>query len=246
MIGVNSAIFSPSGGNVGIGFAIPSDQAKGIVQQIVQNGSVQRGWLGVGIAPVTPEIASSLRLADAKGAMVNSVTEDSPAAKAGLREGDVILSYGGQPVNTVRDLTRAVADTKAGTTRDIRIFRDGREQTLKVNIAALKDDSNRPVLASAAPGVTKGGEADLAGLGLTVAPGPNGLVISNVKINSAAAEAGIRAGDRLVRVGQVSPASAEAARKAVEDARKQNGEAVLLQLERQGTKFFVGLPFSQS
>lgn len=246
VIGVNSAIFSPSGGNVGIGFAIPSDQAKGIVQQIVQNGSVQRGWLGVGIAPVTPEIASSLRLPDAKGAMVNSVTEDSPAAKAGLREGDVILSYGGQPVNTVRDLTRAVADTKAGTTRDIRIFRDGREQTLKVNIAALKDDSNRPVLASAAPGVTKGGEADLAGLGLTVAPGPNGLVISNVKINSAAAEAGIRAGDRLVRVGQVSPASAEAARKAVEDARKQNGEAVLLQLERQGTKFFVGLPFSQS
>jgi len=245
VIGVNSAIFSPSGGNVGIGFSIPADQAKGVVQQIVATGSVQRGWLGVGIAPVTPDIASSLRLADAKGAMVNNVTDDSPAAKAGVREGDVILSFGGQPVNSVRDLTRAVADTKAGTTRDMRIVRDGREQTLKVNIAALKDDSNQPVLASVAPSATQDAGVDLAGLGLSVAPGPNGLVVSAVKVNSAAAESGIRVGDRVVRVGQSSPASTEAAKKAVEDARKQNGKAVLLQLERQGTKFFIGVPFSE-
>jgi serine protease Do len=246
VIGVNSAIFSPSGGNVGIGFSIPAEQAQGIVQQIVSTGTVQRGWLGVGIAPVTPDIASSLRLAEAKGAMVNNVTADSPASKAGVREGDVILTFGGQQVNSVRDLTRAVADTKAGTTRDMRIIRDGREQTLKVNIAALKDESFEPVAANAAPSATQGAGVDLAGLGLTIAPGPNGLVVSAVKVNSPAAEAGIRAGDRLVRVGQASPTSTDAARKAVDDARKQNGEAVLLQMERQGTKFFIGVPFSAS
>jgi len=244
VIGVNSQIFSPSGGNVGIGFAIPSDQAKGIVQQIVQSGSVQRGWLGVAIAPVTPEIASSLRLADAKGAMVNSVTDDSPASKAGVREGDVILSFGDRPIASVQDLTRAVADTKAGTTRDMRIIRDGRNQTLKVNIAALKDEGQRPQLASAAPSPPRGSVMEMADLGLTLGVNGSDVVVTAVKVNSPAAEAGIRTGDKLVKVNQTQPASPEAARKAVDDAKKANGQAVLLQLERQGTKYFVGVPFS--
>lgn len=245
VIGVNSAIFSPSGGNVGIGFSIPADQAKGVVQQIMTTGSVQRGWLGVQIGPVSPEIASSLKLAEAKGAMVNAVTDDSPAAKAGVREGDIILAYGGQPVNTVRDLTRAVADTKAGASRDMKVFRDGREQTLKVAIAALKDDTAQPVLASAAPSATTGGGVDLAGLGLGVTSGPNGVVVSSVKVNSPAADAGIRVGDKLLKVNQAAANSPEAVKKAVEDARKSNGQAVLLQLERGGGKYFIGVPFSE-
>jgi serine protease Do len=243
VIGVNSQIFSPSGGNVGIGFSIPSDQAKGIVQQIVQTGSVSRGWLGVAIAPVTPEIASSLRLADAKGAMVNQVTPDSPAGKAGVREGDVILAFGERPVAHVQDLTRAVADTKAGTTKDLKIVRDGREQTLKVNIAALKDEATRPQLASNAPSATRGGGLEMADLGLTLGVNGSDVVVTNVKVNSAAADAGIRAGDKVVKVNQATPASPEAAKKAVDDARKANGSAVLMQLERQGTKYFVGVPF---
>ena len=243
VIGVNSQIFSPSGGNVGIGFAIPSDQAKGIVQQIVQNGSVQRGWLGVAIAPVTPEIASSLRLASAKGAMVNQVTADSPALKAGVREGDVILSFGDRPIASVQDLTRAVADTKAGTTRDLRIIRDGREQTLKVNIAALKDEVQRPQLASNAPSAARSGGLEMADLGLTLGINGSDVVVTAVKVNSPAGEAGIRTGDKLVKVNQATPATPEAARKAVDDAKKANGQAVLLQLERQGTKYFVGVPF---
>lgn len=214
------------------------------MQQIVQNGSVQRGWLGVAIAPVTPEIASSLRLADAKGAMVNSVTADSPASKAGVREGDVILSFGDRPVASVQDLTRAVADTKAGATRDMKIIRDGRNQTLKVNIAALKDEVQRPQLASAAPSATRGSVTEMADLGLTLGVNGSDVVVTAVKVNSPAGEAGIRTGDKLVKVNQTTPGTPEAAKKAVEDAKKANGQAVLLQLERQGTKYFVGVPFS--
>lgn len=243
VIGVNSQIFSPSGGNVGIGFAIPADQARGIVQQIVQTGTVSRGWLGVAIAPVTPEIAASLKLADAKGAMVNQVTPDSPAGKAGVREGDVILAFGDRPVARVQDLTRAVADTKAGTTKDLRIVRDGREQTLKVNIAALKDETLRPTPASNVPSATSGG-LSLSDLGLTLGSNGSDVVITNVKTNSAAAEAGIRAGDKVVKVNQAALGSPEAVKKAVDDAKKANGSAVLFQLERGGTKFFVGVPFN--
>jgi len=244
VIGVNSQIFSPSGGNVGIGFSIPSDQARGIVQQIVQNGSVQRGWLGVAIAPVTPEIASSLKLSAAKGAMVNQVTDDSPASRAGVREGDVILSFGDRPIASVQDLTRAVADTKAGTTRDLRIVRDGREQTLKVSIAALKDDAPRPTLAANTPNATRGGGLEMADLGLTLGVNGSDVVVTAVRVNSPAADAGIRQGDKLVRVNQSTPASPEAAKKAVDDAKKANSEAVLLQLERQGVgKYFVGVTF---
>ncbi len=244
VIGVNSAIYSPSGGNVGVGFSIPAALAKGIVQQIIEHGSVQRGWLGVGIAPVTQDIASSLKLPTAKGAMVSQVTNDSPAAKAGLREGDIILAFGDRPVDHIQDLTRAVADTKAGTTRDVKIFRDGRQQTVKVNIAALKDDSAEPVLASANGDAGKASGLSLSSLGLSLSATGGDVVVSSVKVNSPAAEAGIRVGDKLLKVNQTAAGSPEAARKAVEEAKKQNGTAVLLQFDRGGSKFFVGVPFS--
>lgn len=244
VIGVNSAIYSPSGGNVGVGFSIPSALAKGIVQQIIEHGSVQRGWLGVGIAPVTQDIASSLKLASAKGAMVSQVTDDSPAAKAGLREGDIILAFGDRQVDHIQDLTRAVADTKAGTTRDVKIFRDGRQQTLKVNIAALKDDSAEPVLASASGDTGKAAGLSLADLGLSLSATGGDVVVSSVKVNSPASDAGVRVGDKLLKVNQASTGTPEAAKKAVDEARKQNGTAVLLQFDRAGAKYFVGVPFS--
>lgn len=245
VIGVNSAIYSPSGGNVGVGFSIPSALAKGIVQQIIDHGSVQRGWLGVSIGPVTPEIASSLKLAAAKGALVNLVTEDSPAAKAGLKEGDIILSFGDRQVDHVQDLTRAVADTKAGATRDLKIIRDGRQQTVKVNIAALKDDAAQPVLASASGDTGKAGGLALADLGLTLSASNGDTVVSSVKVNSPAADAGIRVGDKLLKVNQAAAGTPENAKKAVDDAKKSNGAAVLLQLDRNGQKYFVGVPFAE-
>jgi len=244
VIGVNSAIYSPTGGNVGIGFSIPSDMAKGIVAQLIAHGTVERGWLGVGIGPVTPDIASSLNLASAKGALVNSVTDGSPASKAGVKEGDVILHFGEREIAHVQDLTRAVADTKAGTTRDLKIMRDGRAQTLKVNIDALKDDSAKPVLASAMPDAVGGATLSLSDLGLGLAAGDGGVVISSVKVNSPAADAGIRVGDKLLKVNQANASSTDAVKKAVDEAKKQNRNAVLLQLQRNDTRFFVGVPFS--
>jgi len=244
VIGVNSAIYSPTGGNVGVGFSIPSEQAKGIVQQIIQTGSVQRGWLGVGIGQVTPDIAASLNLAAAKGALVNSVTDGSPAAKAGLKEGDIILSFGDKQVDHIQDLTRAVADTKAGTTRDMKIVRDGRQQTVKVNIAALKDDAAKPALASTSAGPATDGGLSLSGLGLTLATDDGDVVVSAVKMNSPASDAGIRVGDKVVKVNQTTPTSLDAAKKAVDEAKAAKRSAVLFQFERAGNKFFVGVPFS--
>ncbi len=245
VIGVNSAIYSPTGGSVGVGFSIPSDQARGIVQQIIQTGSVQRGWLGVGIGQVTPDIAASLNLSAAKGALVNSVTDGSPAAKAGLKEGDIILSFGDKQVDHIQDLTRAVADTKAGTTRDMKIVRDGRQQTVKVNIAALKDDAVKPVLASATTGAAQGDGLSLPDLGLGLSIDDGDLVVASVKINSPASDAGIRVGDKVVKVNSATPTSLDAAKKAVDEAKAAKRGAVLFQFERAGAKFFVGVPFSE-
>ena len=113
VVGVNTAIFSPNGGNVGIGFAIPSSLAASVVDQLISNGKVERGWLGVQIQVLTPELAESLGLSDEKGALVASVVDDSPADEAGINVGDVILGYDGQPVDKMRDLPRMVADTPA-------------------------------------------------------------------------------------------------------------------------------------
>ncbi len=246
VIGVNSAIYSPSGGNVGIGFSIPSDLAQNVVSQIIQHGAVERGWLGVGIGPVTPDIASALNLPAARGALVNSITPNSPAARAGVREQDVILALGDREVSHLQDLTRAVADTKAGTTKDLKIMRDGRQQTLKVRIDALKDEAKPVEVADSGASPTgANGSVAFNELGLGLAANDEGIFVTNVKVNSPAEDAGIQRGDRVVRVNQVEIKTTDAARKAVEDARKAKRDAVLLQMERGDTKFFVGVPFSE-
>jgi serine protease Do len=244
VIGVNSAIYSPTGGNVGIGFSIPSDLARSIAQQIIDNGSVARGWLGVQIQQVTPDMAKGLNLGDAKGAMVADVTDGSPAQKAGFKVGDVILFYGDHPVSEVHDLTRAVADTKAGSTKDVRILRSGKQQTIKVKIAALEDDAAGPVkLAGSTPKPTATRSTlSLDGLGLDLAT-EDGVVVAGVKVNSSAADVGLKPGDKVVMVNQTEVNTAEAARKAVDEARKQKREAVLFQIEREGRTSFVGIPF---
>ena len=132
VIGINSAIFSPSGGNVGIGFAIPANQARAVVEALLDHGMVERGWLGVSIQQVTPAVAESLGLARARGAMVAEVNEGGPAARGGVQRGDVILEFDGTPIETVRDLTRSVAETAPGRRAHIRLLRDGGERTLTV------------------------------------------------------------------------------------------------------------------
>jgi serine protease Do len=175
---------------------------------------------------------------------VNQVTDGSPAAKAGLREGDLILRYGDREVNSIQDLTRAVADTKAGATRDVRLLRDGREQTVRVTIAKLEDASQpAPVLASAAaPGASAA--TTLAELGLDLVGREGGVFISAVKVNSPASEMGLRQGDKILKVNQDATTSPEAVRRAVGAARSQGRTAVLLQVERDQQRFFVGVPLS--
>jgi serine protease Do len=139
VIGVNTAIFSPSGGSVGIGFAIPSRIAQSVVRQIVADGYVSRGRIGVVLQPLTPDIARGLNLADAKGALIADVEPSGPAAAAGLRSGDVITAFAGRPIEDSRELARAVAEARAGTEVAATIFRDGRSATTRLRIAALRD-----------------------------------------------------------------------------------------------------------
>jgi serine protease Do len=247
VIGVNSAIYSPSGGNVGIGFSIPSAQAQAVVSQIIAHGSVERGWLGVGIQDVTPDIAKSFGLSDAKGVLVGEVTPNSPASKAGIKPQDVILAYGDRAIKDRHDLTRAVADTKAGASKDLKILRDGRQQTISVKIAALDDTpAKEKVSLSKDTSSRFDGKVPLSGLGIQLADSNDGLVIADVAVNSAAADAQLSPGDKLLMVNQTPVKTVSEAQRAVAEARQKHRDAVLLQVEHNGNKAFIGVPFSGS
>src|SRR5207253_2820518 len=139
VIGIDTAIISPSGGSIGIGFAIPSTVAVHVVQDLRQFGVVHRGWLGVKIQEVTDEIADGLHLPRAKGALVSGVTDGSPAAAVGLKAGDVVVSFAGRPINEMRQLPRVVADSPVGQDLEIRVIRNGSETPINVKLAPLAD-----------------------------------------------------------------------------------------------------------
>ncbi|MBP2226845.1 serine protease Do [Azospirillum agricola] len=247
VIGINTAIYSPNGGSVGIGFAIPSNLAKDVVAQLKENGKVERGWLGVKIQEVTPEIADSVGLPTAKGALVAEVTPDSPAARAGLRQGDVVLSYGGQPVETLRDLTRRVAETKAGDTIDLKVLHQGREKTVAVHIDRLADTTQ----VAAADTGKDGAATGEAVKGLKLAPldqaarkrlgvdeSVKGVVVTGL---SPKAETPIRPGDVILRVGDETVKTPADVSRKVAEAEKAGQKAVLVLISRQGNETFVAL-----
>ncbi len=201
-IGINAAMFSQSGGSVGIGFAIPINLAKSVITQLATTGHMERGWLGVAIQRVTPELAKSFRLSDPQGAVVTNVTSDSPAAAAGLKGGDVIVEYDGRRVARSEDLPRAVADTPAGHQVPITIVRDGQRITLNVRVSRLKDQES-------APAATSEDEAPLGLSVQTLTPEvarelkldqARGVIIRDVRDGSRAAAAGLRPGDVIVGV----------------------------------------------
>ena len=201
-VGINTAIFSRTGGSVGVGFAIPINLAKGVITQLATTGHVERGWLGVTVQGVTPELAKSFGLPESHGALVSDVAANSPAAAAGLKRGDVIVAYGGRDVARAEDLPRAVADTPAGHQVPVTIVRDGKRSTVDVSVAQLKDEEP-----------TRTAQADKQGsLGLavqTVTPDvarelgldqSRGVLIRSVRDDSPAATAGLQAGDVIVSV----------------------------------------------
>jgi serine protease Do len=239
VVGVNTAIASGSGGSVGIGFAIPTNLVKPIVTQLAATGRVVRGWLGVSIQPLTPELATSFGLADTQGALVSSVTDGSPAARAGLRRGDIITRYDGRPVSRWSDLPRAVAETPIGRQLPLEVLRDGKRLTLSVTVARLEDDDRQA--AAAQPSASKLG---IAGRSLTPelaqslnVPTAGGVLVERVENGSRAETAGLAVGDVIVEVDRTPVTSVEALRAALD--KHQAGKPLLMLVHREGQALYL-------
>jgi serine protease Do len=249
VVGVNTAIFSPNGGNVGIGFAIPANQAKDIIADLRENGSVERGWLGVQIQDLDEDIAKSLGLDDTDGALVVEVVGDSPAARGGLQAGDVVTRFNDLEIDSSRTLSRAVAGATPNTGAKVTVWRDGRSRELTVELGEAANEA----VASAGPG---GGPQGQASLGLSLRPladgeraalglpsDVNGVVVANVAPGSPAAEKGIRPGDVITRVNQ-KPVNSVGDAVAALNAAREAKETALLLVRRGDAQRFVALSFS--
>jgi serine protease Do len=248
VIGVNTAIFSPSGGSVGIAFAIPAETVKGVIAQLRDKGSVTRGWIGVQIQPVTPEIADSLGLKKAAGALVSEPQHDSPAAKAGIQSGDVITSVDGTPVHDARELARRIGTMNPGTTVKLGLFRDGQEKTVTLTLGTLPNEKQ-----AANDERHQGPDSDVPKLGLTLAPGSKatgsdgkGVLVTAVDPNGIAADHGFQVGDVILDVGGKSVSSPSDVRNQVADARKEGKHTLLFLVKsNEGTRF-VALPLGNA
>ena len=246
VVGVNTAIFSPSGGSVGIGFAIPASVVKQVVGQLEANGKVERGWLGVSAQAVTPSMQQALHLPAPNGALVAEVEPNSPAATAGIQSGDVITQVGTQPVKDPRALARIIAGIHAGTDQPVTVHRDGADKTMTIKIAALGNKDGSPQSVAAADHGPK--------LGLSLAPlddqtrqeldlpaSQKGVVIASVKPDSPADTAGLQSGDVLEMVGDKPVTSPKQAVSALRDSTQKPGEAVALRVLRDGHQAFIAL-----
>jgi serine protease Do len=244
VVGVNTAIFSPSGGSVGIGFAIASDVAKSVVESLKEDGKVARGWLGVQIQPVTQDIADSLGLKEAKGALIAKTEKDSPAAAAGLVDGDVVASVNGESVADSHDLARKIAALGPKKEAKLSIIRNGSPQTVKVTLGALPDDRQAKADAPA-----EHSKDAMAKYGMSLAPaaevdgaGKTGVVVADVDPDGAAAQKGIQTGDVILEVAG-KPVSRPSDVKAAIDAAKADGKkSVLMHIQTEDSSRFVALP----
>lgn len=245
VVGVNTAIYSPSGGNVGIAFAIPAPTATDVVEQLKTSGSVKRGWLGVRIQSVDEDVAASLGLSEAKGALVNDVTTPGPAAEAGLKNGDTILSVNGTKINDSRDLARQIATFSPGTKVDVKVLRAQREQTIGVTLGSMPTNLE---LAKAEPPSRPSQGPEAAQLGLTVAPSKDGggVMITDVDAGSDAGQKGIRVGDLILEIGGFAVTGPEDLSKAVREANKLQRKAVLMRIKSGSETRFVAVQLKRS
>jgi serine protease Do len=246
VIGVNTAIFSPSGGNIGIGFAVPSRTAQAVADQLIRAGRVERGYVGLRLQEITPAIAQAVGRPDGKGALVASVEPGGPAERAGIRSGDVITRFNGQPVESGRDLSRAVAALKPGAQAMLTVVRDGKAQDLTVSIGQRQEERVQQATVGGADGGRRLGvalapvpEAARGQLGLE--PGASGVLVQQVEPNSPAAETGLRPGDVIVSANN-QPANAPSdVANAWAEAQKQK-KPILLRVRREGQFLFVAVP----
>jgi serine protease Do len=248
VVGVNTAIYSPNGGNVGIAFAIPATAAREVVQDLIRDGVVQRGWLGVEIQPVTEEIAESIGLSNEKGALVANSQDNGPAKKAGLKAGDVITAVDGTAVDSPKELARIIANLEPGKSVDVTLWRDGKSEVVKVSLGELPDADKRASLDAEDQEPTATDTETLANLGLTVteAEDGKGLVVTDVTPDGDAAERGLQAGDVIVSVNSAEVSGPGDIAKALQDAAKAGRKAVLVQVTRDDNNRFVTLPAARS
>ena len=259
VIGVNTAIFSPTGGSVGVGFSVPSSIVSRVISQLQQFGQTRRGWLGVRIQTVTDEIAESIGLDGTRGALVSSVTDKGPAEAGGIKAGDVILSFDSKPVDSMRELPRIVAETDIGKSVPVEVWRDERQQTVAIKIGELEEEV--AVLASTGPrgNAVEPEEAAIDDLGVSVTSItdemrqqfnlPNelqGVVITAVEPNSAAAEKSLRPGDVIVEVSQEEVKTPGQIAEKIREARDADRSSVLLKINRNGDRRFVAVRINKS
>jgi serine protease Do len=248
VIGVNTAIFSPSGGSVGIAFAIPADTVKSVVAQLREKGSVTRGWIGVQIQPVTPELAESLGLKKATGALVSEPQPNSPAAKAGIASGDVITSVDGSPVADARELARKIGTMAPGTAIKVGLIHHGEDKTVTLTLGTLPTEHQAANEQNEGPAV----DSEVPKLGFTLSAGNpagdqgNGVLVTGVDPNGVAADHGFQVGDVILDVGGKTVSKPADVTTQVSEARKQGKHALLFRLKsREGTRF-VALPLGNA
>ncbi|HLY46189.1 MAG TPA: Do family serine endopeptidase [Stellaceae bacterium] len=255
VIGINTAIYSPNGGSVGIGFAIPANEAKTVVGDLEAHGKITRGWLGVQIQPVTSAIAASLGLKGDEGALVAAVTPHSPGVAAGIKQGDVILEFDGHQVKELRDLPRLVAAAAPGAAASLKVWRGGQATELHVTLGEAPEN---PRLA-AAGGEAPQPEARAAALGMHFAPltgalrqelrvgrDVEGVVITGIDSGSAADSLGLARGDVVVSINQQPVRTPEAAARALDEAAKSPRKSALLLLNRHGVAEYLGVDLSKN
>jgi serine protease Do len=249
VVGVNTAIYSPSGGSVGIAFAIPADTVKSVVAQLKEHGSVTRGWLGVQIQTVTPEIADSLGLKKTEGALVAEPQRNSPAVKAGIRAGDVITQVNGEAVKDSRDLAKKIGAMQPGAKVNLTVLQNGQEKTVTVDLGTMpsqKEARANTQNDNSSPAV------DIGKLGLTLAPaskvpghGDEGVVVTDVDSSGVAAEHGFSQGDVIVSVNGAQVSTPADVRSEIGKARKDGRKNVLMRVKSGDNTRFVPLPIAQ-
>ena len=255
VIGINTAIYSQSGGSVGIGFAISSNLAESVAEQLIEFGQTRRGWLGVYIQEVTPDIAESLGLDDDIGALISSVNEDGPAAKGGIQPGDVVVEFDGKPIEKMRDLPRIVAETDIGAKVKVELFRQGKRETVTVTLGELEKAELAGVIDN---GRNQSNDFSFGSLGFTVAnlnaalaeelgldSDTKGVVVREVVPGSPAADKGLTVGDILRRYGQRPIDDAASLAKDIEEAETAGRSGVLLLIEREGRERFIQISFAK-
>jgi serine protease Do len=248
VVGINTAIYSPSGGSVGIGFDIPADEAKTVIAALESKGVVTRGWIGVEIQPVTSDIADSLGLKTENGALVADTEKDSPAAKAGIKTGDVILSVDGETVDGPRDLARKIAGLGPNASAKLAVWQNGAEKTFDVKLGTLPSEQ-----VATADTNDDSATANLDNFGLTLAPSDSvpgaaagGVVVTNVDPDGVAAQKGLKVGDVILEVGGKPVTTPSQIASVLSEAKKSGHKAVLLRVKSGDETHFIAFELTKA